>query len=277
MKLRYEWIRHKERTFKGVVGVTIEEFEQIRDKVKPRWEQQEAKRDPRGQSRKLHRLEDQLLALLMYYRTYVTHEWLGCLFGLHNANICRLFKKLEPMVAKVIHIKKDRSLTPEKILKLLADVTEQPIQRPLAKKKNKSHYSGKKKRHTQKVELVMADTGQIISVSRSRPGSCHDITLRRSERPLPPHAQTWVDLGYQGLQKSTSTVHLPHKRQPKGSLTPQQKQANRQHAAFRIRIEHKIRELKIFRVLADVYRNFRKKHHLRFNIIAGIINLRHGF
>lgn len=277
MKLSYQWLSQKPRVFKKLTGVSVAQFDQLRKRAQPTWDAYRAQRDTRGRPHKLKGLENQLLALLLYYRTYVTHEWLGCLFGLHNANISRLFKWLEPLMARCIHIKKDRSLTPEKILKILADVTEQPIQRPVRKKKNKAHYSGKKKRHTQKVEVVMADTGQILSVSRSRPGSCHDFRLRQSERPLPPHAEKWVDLGYQGLQQHTPQVHLPHKRQPKGSLTPQQKQANRQHAAFRIRIEHKFRELKVFRILADVYRNFRKKHHLRFNIIAGIVNLQHGF
>ena len=44
-----------------------------------------------------------------------------------------------------------------------------------------------------------------------------------------------------------------------------------------MRVEHKIRQLKIFKILPETYRNFGKKHHLRFNIIAGIVNLKTGF
>ena len=40
----------------------------------------------------------------------------------------------------------------------------------------------------------------------------------------------------------------------------------------RIRVENTIREVKIFRIMADLYRNRRKGHDLKFNIIAGIVN-----
>ena len=218
-----------------------------------------------------------MLALLLYYRTYVTHEFIGYLFDVDKANICRLFKKLEPLLAKKITIKKDRSLTLDKIIKLLADVTEQPIQRPKKKSKRQQTYSGKKKRHTQKVEIVMQEDGQIINLSHSHPGRKHDFRIRKEETPLPRENDKYVDLGYQGLQKRTWQVKLPFKRTKKQPLTEEQKIYNRQQASFRMRIEHKIHELKVFRILSETYRNFGKKHHLRFNIIAGIINLRHGF
>ena len=43
------------------------------------------------------------------------------------------------------------------------------------------------------------------------------------------------------------------------------------------KIEHKFRELKIFRILSGTYRNFRKKLHMRLNIMAVIVNLKHAF
>lgn len=36
---------------------------------------------------------------------------------------------------------------------MIVDATEQPIQRP--KKKQRGHYSGKKKRHTQKAQVMV--------------------------------------------------------------------------------------------------------------------------
>jgi len=213
----------------------------------------------------------------MYYRTYITHEFIGYLFNVHNANVCRLFKRLEPLLARKLAIRKDRSLTPDKVLERLADVTEQPIQRPQKTRKQKGCYSGKKKRHTRKVEIVMEETGRIVSVSKSYPGRRHDFHLRKTEPPLPPLAEKWVDSGYQGLQKRTAFVWLPFKRRRKQPLTPEQKRYNRQHASFRVRIEPKIRELKIFKILSETYRNFGKKHHLRYNIVAGLLNLRYGF
>lgn len=157
------------------------------------------------------------------------------------------------------------------------DVTEHPIRRPQSAKKRKQTYSGKKKQHTQKTELVMADGGKILTVSHTHPGRKHDFRIRKEEKPLHPSAKKYVDLGYQGYQKRTSNVILPFRRKHKQSLTPEQKQHNRKQASFRMKIEHKIRELKVFKILSDTYRNFGKKLHLRVNVLAGIVNLKHGF
>jgi len=135
----------------------------------------------------------------MYYRTYISHVFLGYLFNLHNSNICRLLRKMEPLLAKKISIKKDRNLTAEKVLKLLADVSEQPTQRP--SKKQKKSYSGKKKRHTMKTEIVMREDGKILSVSKSHKGRVHDFRIRKGERLLPAQSIKLADSGYQGWQK----------------------------------------------------------------------------
>jgi hypothetical protein len=278
MAMNYLKLAKRPLIFLRMAGVKISEFEETCQRVKPLWEEKVlAKKKCEGRYSKLNTLEDKILALLMYYRTYVTHEFIGYLFNVDKANVCRPFKKLEPLMAKKITIKKDRSLTPEKIIKLLADVTEQPIQRPKKKSKRQQTYSGKKKRHTQKVELVMQEDGKIINLSHSHPGRKHDFRIRKEESPLPRDNEKYVDLGYQGLQKRTSHVKLPFKRPKEHPLTEEQKAYNRQQASFRIKIEHKIRELKVFKILSETYRNFGKKHHLRFNIIAGIINLRHAF
>jgi len=278
MRLNYEHLYKRPIIFLRLSGVNIKEFEEICSRVKPVWEEEvEAKKKRHGRTSPLKSFEDKLLALLIYYRTYITHEFLGYLFGLHNTNICRLFKKLEPIVAKKLAIKKDRTLTQEAIIKLLADVTETPIQRPRKKNKNKQTYSGKKKRHTLKAEILMQDNGKILSTSHTHGGRTHDFKIRKKEKPLPKDPEKYVDLGYQGLQKITSHVNLPFKRSKKNPLTKEQKEHNRGLASFRIKIEHKIREIKVFKILSDVYRNFQKKYHLRFNVIAGIVNLKHGF
>jgi hypothetical protein len=39
-------------------------------------------------------LADMLMMLLIYYRSYITQEFLGYLFGIDDSRICRLIKKL---------------------------------------------------------------------------------------------------------------------------------------------------------------------------------------
>ena len=55
-------------------------------------------------------------------------------------------------------------------------------------------------------------------------------------------------------------------------LSQKQKQYNREQARVRIKVEHVIRLLKVFRILSSRYRNRRKRFGLRANLIAGIYN-----
>ena len=46
---------------------------------------------------------------------------------------------------------------------------------------------------------------------------------------------------------------------------------------FRVRVEHKIGQVKRFRIVSDRFRNPRRTHHTKTSIIAGIVNLEAGF
>ena len=81
-----------------------------------------------------------------------------------------------------------------------------------------------------------------------------------------------ADSGYQGLGKLHENSDLPHKRSKKRPLTFEQKIYNRSISSDRVLVEHVIRKLKVFRILAERYRNRRKRFGLRVNLIAGIIN-----
>jgi hypothetical protein len=87
----------------------------------------------------------------------------------------------------------------------------------------------------------------------------------------------YADSGYQGWQKLQSDVVIPFKKSKKQPLSKEQKQHNKSLASFRMKVEHKIREIKIFKIMAETYRNFQKKYNMRFNIIEGIVNLKHSF
>lgn len=50
------------------------------------------------------------------------------------------------------------------------------------------------------------------------------------------------------------------------------KQANRALARLRVKVEHGIRRLKRFRILAERYRNRRRHFTRRVHLLAGIIN-----
>jgi hypothetical protein len=85
--------------------------------------------------------------------------------GIDNSCICRSIKQIEPILAKVIALKKDRTSTQQDSETIVIDCMEQPIERP--KKRQKRYYSGKKKQHTLKVEIQMTGGGRIVSTAYS--------------------------------------------------------------------------------------------------------------
>ncbi len=108
-------------------------------------------------------------------------------------------------------------------------------------------------------------------------GPTHDFALYKRSR-IEPHESLEVlaDSGYQGLSKLHEKSKTPRKKPRKSELTDEQKQSNRELARRRVVVEHVIRSLKIFRILAERYRNRRKRFRLRFNLIAGLHNYELG-
>ena len=65
---------------------------------------------------------------------------------------------------------------------------------------------------------------------------------------------------------------LPKKKTKKKPLTNQDKKKNRELSSERVLNENVIGMVKRFKIIADRYRNRRKRFGLRFNLIAGIYN-----
>lgn len=80
-------------------------------------------------------------------------------------------------------------------------------------------------------------------------------------------------------QNSTTPYKRKRKKknEPRAPLTKAERQHNHQLASDRILNEHVIGALKRFKIIADRYRNRRKRFGLRFNLITGIYNLQVGF
>ena len=115
-------------------------------------------------------------------------------------------------------------------------------------------------------------TRQIID-TRFAKGARHDFSLyKHSKTELPDAVECLADSGYQGLLELHENSRTPFKKPKGGQLTAEQKQFNRELARERVVIEHIIRHLKIFRILAERYRNRRRRFMLRVNLIAGLYN-----
>jgi hypothetical protein len=275
MSIRYTKIVKSPKVFLRLFGVNSVQFNEICTKVTPLWKRQVLGKYKRPGRNFALSLEDMILMLLLYYRSYITQMFVGYLFGLDDSRVCRIIQKLEPLLAKVMAIPKEKYLSQEEIEETLVDATEQPIERP--KKGQKPYYSGKKKRHTLKTEIRTTLKGRITHVSKSRPGAIHDFNLHKQEPPLHPKSRAFADSGYQGLDKLHEETELPYKETKTKPLDREEKEYNRALSRVRITIENIFGDIKTFKILSDRYRNKRKRYNVKFKIIAGIVNLKNGF
>ena len=151
--------------------------------------------------------------LLIYYRTYATHAFLGFLFGVDDSAVGRNINPLQPLLAGIFRIPERRiKLDPEEIRELFFDATERPTRRPA--EGQRAFYSGKKKRHTLKNQVVTARRTKppgpgkkpqrlrIAAVSESFPGSVHDKKVYDRTRAVRP-ARCEADGGH-GLPRDAA-------------------------------------------------------------------------
>jgi hypothetical protein len=107
----------------------------------------------------------------------------GFLFDLDQRSICRHIQKIEPLIRKCVPIPQKiynitkRLRTVDEIEQYFPgfiafiDSTEQyQIPRPKNKRKRKAYYSGKKKRHTIKTQLMVNNHGFIIHKTAHKKG-----------------------------------------------------------------------------------------------------------
>ncbi len=116
------------------------------------------------------------------------------------------------------------------------------------------------------------NTKEIICTNFSE-GKCHDFKLLKSSKVhFAKSTEILTDTGYLGLKKIHSNTSMPKKKSKKNPLTPKEKKRNKELSSQRVLNEHVIGMIKRFKIVADKYRNRRKRFGLRFNLISGICN-----
>jgi hypothetical protein len=255
--------------------VTPDVFNGMVRRLGPAWERRSKGKNRSGRPYGVGGLSDHLVVMLILYRCHITQDFLALLYDVDKATICRALQRIEPLARRVLGVKRSIRISNEEAAALLIDATEQPIERP--KRKQKCWYSGKKKCHSIKNEIITTEKGRIVSVSPSAPGTVHDIMIRRRGPPVPEDARAYADSGYQGYQTDHPAIDIPYKRTGKAKLSKDEKDYNRALSRFRVRVEHAIGRMKRFRILADRFRYPRNRHNTKFAIIAGVTNIMAGF
>lgn len=272
-------------SFRRLTGVTVATFDWMLGQLRGPWDAQECRKRKSGRPWETGGLEDHLLIMLVYYRCYVTQEFIGQLYRVDRSAVCRAIKRMEAHAAPLFAVRRKPRINRRDAEALIVDCTEagerlrstQPIQRPKDDATQKAHYSGKKKRHTLKAEFVVTAAGRIASVSPSHPGSRHDLCIRRAGPPLPQKARVYADSAYQGYDKDHPNLDIPYKKPKGGELDEEEKHYNRGLGSFRVAVEHRIGRVKRFRIASDRFRNPRATHHTKTSIIAGLVNMEAGF
>lgn len=137
----------------------------------------------------------------------------------------------------------------------------------------KRFYSGKKKRHTVKAQLVVGKKSKKVICTSFEKGRRHDFRLfKTSKVRFHSEINVLTDTGFLGIQKLHAKSEHPKKKSKKNPLTKADKRRNRELSSIRATNEHAIAHLKRFKIISDRYRNHRKRFGLRFNLIAGIYN-----
>jgi len=102
--------------FRRFTGLEIGQFNALLEQLQPiyvanehdRLRKESRKRKLGGGSQFSLSLEDRLLIVLLYYKLYITHEFLGILFGLDNSNISRTINHLNPLLARIFRVPERR-------------------------------------------------------------------------------------------------------------------------------------------------------------------------
>ena len=106
----------------------------------------------------------------------------------------------------------------------------------------------------------------------------HDYKLfRQSKLPIKKETLICVDTGYLGIRKLHQNIEMPKKKTKLNPLSQDDKLENKKKSSKRIPIEHINAKIKTFKIVAQKYRNRRKKFGLRFNLICALINWDRGF
>jgi hypothetical protein len=304
--LNYDVLSKKPSHFRNFSGVELTEFNTLNKQIQEKYIAYEEKRLTKadrkravgaGHPFKLS-LTDRLLMLIVYYHMYPSSTLLGYLFNISQTSVLKTIRKLEPLVSEVLplpkleHDKVRRLQSVDEIeamfpgFRAFLDATEQEIPRPKAKRKRKTHYSGKRKKHTVKTQLTVNKKGMIIHKTSHVKGSMHDYSLyKRSHPHLPDNVCLDLDLGYLGIKTDYPNLNcmLPIKRKNPGrgkrgvkaqELSAEQKAFNKVLAKERVVVEHTNSRVKKFHIFGDEFRNRLKRYDIMTNIVCGLVNFR---
>lgn len=283
---------------RSMTGLTIKQFDELaaiftiefeRRRKAARRKRKPERAEGAGRKHHLETPEHKLFFALLYLRVYPTMEVAAFLFdavpGSIHTWVHELLPVLEAALGTSLDLPKRKIRSVEEFLedfpeakRVVIDGTERPVRRPKAKERQKTQYSGKKKRHTVKNTLVVnARSKRVLILTKTVGGSTHDKTdLDRNGivENIPPKIPIDVDLGYKGLEHAYEGINIPKRKPRTSELSDDDKAFNRKLASRRVVVEHEIGHVKRYNCVSHIYRNRRPQFEDRLMLVCcGLSNL----
>jgi hypothetical protein len=257
MELRYENLKKKPKAFLTFTGFTVEEFQILLEAFTTAWESYvqknrlppEIRQRGGGRKARLRTCQEKLLFILVYLKTYPLQEVLAFHFDMSQGQACQwihiLSEVLRLALGELGHLPER---DPQKVKELLEtylnesweheteteqesfgiDGTERRRQRPKDQEEQKRFYSGKKKAHTVKNNLIVTmEKRRVEYLSGTCEGKKHDKKICDEEgHEFPEGSILYKDTGYQGYEPSGVHTRQPKKKPKGGELTQAEKEQN---------------------------------------------------
>ena len=296
--IRFNLLKNKPALLVCLTGLNVVAFMELLPAFRTAYEADLEKRDqqrgrPRerrrgaGQKGMLPEIENKLVFILFYFRMYPVQMAQGFFFGMGQPQANDWIHRLTPILNQALGYKMQLPARERKDieqvlrecpgLEFIIDGTERPIRRPKDKQRQKQNYSGKKKRHTRKNNVISDKrTRKIKALSPTVEGKRHDKKLADEQDLIfPKGSKLWKDTGFQGYEPPDVETYQPFKK-PKGrDLTDDERQHNTLISSQRIGVEHSIGGVKTFRITHEVFRNLRQDFDdLVMQTACGLHNLR---
>jgi DDE superfamily endonuclease len=170
-----------------------------------------------GRTGALHAPEQKLLFLLVYLKTYPLQVVMAELFNLSQPQVNYWLRRLLPVLRDALD---ELGVLPERDPQAFArlatpplertrriiDGTERRRQRPKSPEKQRAHYSGRKKTHSDKnVVVADADSKRIGFLSQTYEGRVPDKSIADQEGiDYPPGTVLYQDSGFQGYEPAVA-------------------------------------------------------------------------
>jgi len=320
MELRYENLKDKPGAFLAFTGLNTEEFQILLRAFTVAWDRYvqqnrlpaEVRQRDYGGGRKarLATCEDKLLFILVYFKTYPLQEVLAFHFDMSQGQACQWIHILSEVlrlalgelghtperdpqkVKELLESYMDEShgcsedetgsgTEPEKEMEDFAiDGTERRRQRPKDQEEQKRFYSGKKKTHTVKNNVIVTlGKRRVEYLGCTWEGKKHDKSMCDEEgHEFPEGSTLYKDTGFQGYEPEGVNTRQPKKNPRGGELTVEEKEENSLISKVRIIVEHVICGIKRCRIVKDVFRNTMDKFDdLVMEIACGLHNFRTAY